>query len=105
MPYFLLPLERPGLRIVAFDEVMNHLTELANRTEVGSAQGLSAENAEPVFDLIQPSGMGWSKVKVDVGVTGQPAVVFGFVRTQIVRNDMDLLARVVASDQSIHNHG
>ncbi len=70
MHFFLLPLERYGSWVVAFNKVIDRLTKLANRGEAGSAQGLPAENAEPTLDLIQPAGVRRSEVKMDIGVTG-----------------------------------
>ena len=39
------------------------------------------------FNLVKPRSMGWGKLKVDMGMALEPAIVFGFVGIEIVEND------------------
>jgi hypothetical protein len=45
--------------------------------------------------------MGRGKMKMNVGVSGQPAIVFGFVSVQVVQNDVNFPARMF-SDGAVH---
>jgi len=95
------PLERLSVLIVCRDEGVDLVANLPRRGEAGAGQGFAGENREPDFDLVQPRGMGRSEVKVDVGVSGQPAIVFGLVGVQVVQDDMSLLAGI-GGDGAVH---
>ena len=41
-------------------------------------------------------------MEMDIGVTGQPAIMLGLVRIEVVEDDMDLLVRRVAGDEFVH---
>ena len=78
------PFKGMGLGIMSLDKAIDGLTQLPYRGETGSSQGTASENAEPALDLVEPTGSGWRVVEMDVGVTGQPVISFGFMRVQIV---------------------
>jgi hypothetical protein len=59
--------------------------------KAGSLERLAAQNAQPAFNLVEPPSVGWGKVKMDVGMALEPAVVLGFVGIEIVENDMNFL--------------
>jgi hypothetical protein len=37
--------------------------------------------------------MGWGKLKVDMGMALEPAIVIGFVGIEIVKNDFDAITK------------
>ena len=78
------PFKRMSLGIMGLDKAIYRQTELADRSKAGAPWGAAAQDAEPALHLVQPTGSGRSVVEMDVGVTGQPAVPFRFVRVQIV---------------------
>src|SRR5208337_3313085 len=90
-----------GGLVVGGEEVVDIAAELWDAVEAGRCQRLSAEDTAPDLDLIEPRGVGGSVVEVDVFVALQPAVVFGFVGIEIVKNDMDLLLGIGAAE-AIH---
>jgi hypothetical protein len=44
---------------------------------------LAAQYAKPAFNLIKPRGVGWSKMKMDIGMALEPAVVLGLVGIEL----------------------
>src|SRR5262245_41471418 len=82
-----------SLGIVGLNEAINRLTQLPHRSEAGTSQGVATQDAEPA---LHPSQL--ARVGVDVGVTAQPVVPFGFVRVQIVEDHMNLPSRMSADD-------
>ena len=48
----LCPLEGRGGLIVSFDKGVNFLAQFSNAVEIGSAQRLATEDAEPNLDLV-----------------------------------------------------
>src|SRR5271166_5211122 len=59
------------------------------------------QDREPNFDLIEPGGSCRGEVEMHVGVTLEPAVVFGLVGVEVVEDHMDCGVRV-ASDDIVH---
>ena len=45
--------------------------------------------------------MGRGEIKMDVGVPGQPAIVFGFVSVQVVQDDVNFAAGM-CGDRAVH---
>src|SRR5664280_1668568 len=64
-------------------------------------EDLPFEDAEPDLDLVEPGGVGWGEVEVDVPMAGQPAVVLGLVGTEVVEHDVDLQLRVGMGDEDL----
>jgi hypothetical protein len=56
--------EGAGGLVVALDEGIDVIPELSNAGEARSADGLSAENREPAFDLAEPGRMAWGEVEM-----------------------------------------
>ena len=52
------PFEGSGVAVVAFDEFIDGMAQLSNTGEVGSLEGLAAQDAKPNLDLIEPRGVG-----------------------------------------------
>jgi len=46
--------------------------------------------------------MGWRKMKMDIGMTLQPAVVLGLVGIKVIENDMNFSVVAVRIDDAIH---
>ena len=95
------PLERLGVMIVGGDKSVDLVANLARRGKTGAGQGLVGEDRKPDLNLVEPGRMGRDEVKMDVLVTGEPAVVFRLVGVQIVENDVQLAVRVLG-DEAVH---
>ncbi len=52
------PFEGSRLAIVAFDEFIDRVVQLSNTGQVGSLQGLAAQDTKPNLNLIEPGGAG-----------------------------------------------
>ena len=74
------PFKRMSFGIMGLNEAINRLAQLLDRSEAGAPQGLAAQDAEPALHLVEPTGSGWSVVKMHVRMTRQPTVPFWFVR-------------------------
>ena len=61
-----------------------------------------AQTAKPAFNLVKPRSVGWRKMKMDVGMALEPAVVFGLVSIEIIKNDMNFFFVAVAVNDAIH---
>ncbi len=101
MDFARLPFKRSGNLIVRGDEPVDRFAHLLRRGKAGSAKRLTREYAKPAFHLVQPRRVRRRKVKMHVGMALEPAVAFGFVRIEIVKNDVDLSIRVFG-DNVIH---
>ena len=95
------PFEWSRVAIVVFDEFIDRLAQLSNTGKVGSLQGLAAQDAKPNLNLIEPRGMGWSEMKMHIGVSSQPAILFWLVAGKIIQNHMDFLIEMSGQD-SVH---
>ena len=69
------PFEGSCVAIVAFDEFIDRIAQLGNTGKVGSSQGLTAQDTEPNLNLIEPGGVGWSEMKMHIGVSSQPTIL------------------------------
>ena len=69
----LLPVERGGALVVGGGEALDRGAHLRWRGVAGTSQGRPFENAEPDLDLVEPGGVGWGEVEVDVAMTGEAA--------------------------------
>ena len=78
------PFKRMGFGIMSLDKPIDCLAQLPYRGEAGPTQGTATQDAKPALDLIEPTGSGWRVMEMNVRVTGQPVISFGFVRVQIV---------------------
>jgi hypothetical protein len=90
-----------GVLIVGGDEGIDLPAQLTWRGEAGTGQGPAGQDGEPDLDLIEPRGVGRGEVKMDVFVAGQPAIVFGLVSIQVVKDDMNFPVGMV-SDDAVH---
>jgi hypothetical protein len=92
------PDERLGVLIVGLDEGIDVLPEVLDRREGSAVEGLSLQDREPDFDLIEPGGSGRREVEMHVLVALEPAVVLGLVGVEIVEDDMDGGVRMRGDD-------
>ena len=99
--HLLAPLKGVGGLIVGCNKGVDVGPKLLGAAEAGGAQGLSAEQAEPDFHLIEPGGVRRRVVKMDLGMVLPPAVAFGLVNIQIIQDDMQG-ATGVSDDQTVH---
>src|ERR1700755_1913859 len=88
------PFEGSRVAIVVFDEFVNRMAQLCNTGKVGSLQGLAAQDTKPNLNLIEPGGVGWSKMKMHIGVSSQPTILFWLVAGKIFTKPMDFLIGV-----------
>ena len=92
------PSEGSSGLVVGLDECIDVAGELVNAGEAGAAEGLAGQDREPALDLIEPRGMGWCEMKVDLRMLSQPSIFFGFVRVKVIQNDVDFPFRIVRHD-------
>ena len=84
--------------IVCGNEGVDLITHLLWRGEAGAGQSSSGEDREPDLDLVEPGGVGWGEVEMDVFVVRQPAVICRLVGIEIVQNDVNFASRVIGDD-------
>ena len=77
------------------------LAYIAHRDGAQPLQGLSPQDAEPAFYLIEPRGMGGGVVKMDIRMPRQPTVMLGFMDVQVIQDDMQFSARILGNN-AIH---
>ena len=85
------PFEGSRLAIVVFDEFIDRIAQLSNTGKAGSLQGLAAQDTKPDLNLIEPGGVGWSEMKMHIGVSSQPTILFWLVAGKIIQNHMNFL--------------
>ena len=95
------PFEGSRVAIVVFDEFVNRMAQLCNTGKVGSLQGLAAQDTKPNLNLIEPGGVGWSEMKMHIGVSSQPTILFWLVAGKIIQNLMNFLIAMSGQD-SVH---
>ena len=91
------PLEGNGVFVAGCREAVDGGADFAWVGGAQAAQHRARKDAEPDFDLVEPGGMGGGVVKVDLGMAGEPEVVLGFVRVEVVQHDMKLGVREAAT--------
>ena len=95
------PFEGSRLAIIVFDEFVDRLAQLSNAGKVGSLQGLAAQDTKPNLNLIEPGGVGWSEMKMHIGVSSQPTILFWLVAGKIIQNHMNFLIEM-SSQYTVH---
>src|SRR6202795_2769788 len=85
------PFEGSRVAIVVFDEFIDRMAQLSNTGKVGSLQGLAAQDTKPNLNLIEPGSVGWSEMKMHLGVSSQPAILFWLVAGKIIQNHVNFL--------------
>src|SRR3974377_506213 len=64
-------------------------------------RALRLGGGEPAFNLIEPGDWGGNKVKTHLGMSFEPAVLFGLVSVEIVQDDVEFFVGVLGN-QVIH---
>ena len=64
-------------------------------------RALRLGDAKPAFNLIEPGAVGGNKVKMHLGMSFEPAVLFGLVSVEIVQDDVEFFVGVLGN-QVIH---
>ena len=95
------PFEGSRVAIVVFDEFIDRMAQLSNTGKVGSLQGLAAQDTKPNLNLIEPGGVGWSEMKMHIGVSSQPTILFWLVAGKIIQNHMNFLIKM-SGQYSVH---
>ena len=95
------PLEGSCVTIVVFDEFVDRMAQPSNTGKVGSSQGLTAQDTKPNLNLIEPRGVGWSEMKMHIGVSSQPTILFWLVAGKIIQNHMNFLVEM-SGQYSVH---
>src|ERR1700675_2841910 len=98
------PFEGSGVAIVVFDEFIDRMAQLSNTGKVGSLHGLAAQDTKPNLNLIEPGGVGWSEMKMHIGVSSQPTILFWLVAGKIIQNHMNFLVKI-SGHFSFHEPG
>src|SRR5271157_5391601 len=95
------PLEGRGGLVVRGYEPVDRLPHLLGRGETYPSQGATTQDAEPAFDLIEPTGVGRREVEVDRAMVRQPTVMLRFVGIEIVHHYVQFPARIEC-DHPVH---
>ena len=95
------PFEGSRVAIVVFDEFIDGMAQLSKTGKVGSLQGLAAQDTKPNLNLIEPGGVGWGEMKMHVGVSFQPTILFWLVAGKIIQNHMNFLIEM-SGQYSVH---
>jgi hypothetical protein len=95
------PFEGSRVAVVVFNEFIDGKAQLSYTGKAGSSQGLAAQDAKPNLNLIEPGGVGWSEMKMHIGVSSQPTILFWLVAGKIIQNHMNFLIEMSAQD-SVH---
>src|SRR6202047_3822461 len=95
------PFEGSRVAIVVFDEFIDRMAQLSNTGKVGSLQGLAAQDTKPNLNLIEPGGVSWSEMKMHIGVSSQPTILFWLVAGEIIQNPKNFLIEMSGQD-SVH---
>src|SRR5258708_2050140 len=94
------PLERLGSTIVMTDVAHELPGQVRNRGEDAAGNDIALDLGKPVFDLVEPGGVGRGVVEMDFGVSREELLhPFGLVSRKVVGNKMDFLAARLIGDQ------
>src|SRR5208337_1697623 len=88
------PLEGRGGLVVRGYEPVDRLSHLPGRGETYPSQSAPTQDAEPAFNLIEPTGVGRREVEMDGAMARQPTVVLRFVGIEIVHHHVQFPARI-----------
>ena len=78
------PLEGRGGFVVCGYEAVDRPSHLLRRGEACPSQSATTQDAEPAFNLIEPTGVGRREVLMDRAMLRQPTVMLRFVGIEIV---------------------
>src|SRR5271166_4566031 len=95
------PREGRGGLVVGSYESVDCLSNLLGRGETYPSQSATTQDAEPAFNLIEPTGVGRREVEMDRAMARQPTVMLGFVGIEIVHHHVQFPARIEC-DHLVH---
>ena len=95
------PFEGCRVLIPAGNESFDCLDEHPEAGKVCALKGAAAQDAKPAFNLIEPGAVRGNKVKMHIGMSLEPAVLFGLVGVEIVQNHVKFLSGILGN-QVIH---
>ena len=85
------PFDGRGVLVVMTDVTHELARQVVDRGEDPAGDHIAFDAAEPEFDLIEPRGIGRSKVQVQFGMIGQELCdPLGLMGREVVGDDMDL---------------
>src|SRR4030042_6423045 len=84
----LMPLKRSSLVVISRNEFINSLSYLADRNETGPLQRLPPKDAKPALYLIEPGGMRWRIVKMNMRMALQPVIFLGLMSVKVIQHHM-----------------
>ena len=103
------PLDRRGSFIVVANITQQFGAQVRQRVKNTARDHLPLNFGEPVFDLVEPGGIGRGEVNADVGIRYQKSIhQLRLVRRKVVGNDMDFFASRLGGDhvgQKTHELG
>ena len=97
---FFGPFKRMSLRIIGRYKAVDGFSEFSGGGKGSSFQGISAEKREPHFNLVHPACVCWDKMEMNILVSRQPHIPLGFMRAQVIHNDMNFPLRVTLAGTS-----
>ena len=95
------PLEGRSGFVVRGYESVDRLSHLLGRGETYPSQSAATQDAEPAFNLIEPTGVGRREVEMDRAMARQPTVMLRFVGIEIVHPHVQFPARIEC-DHLVH---
>ena len=91
MNFCLGPFEGCRFLIPTGNKSFDGLDKHADAREAFALEGAAAQDAKPAFDLIEPGAVGGNEVKMHIGMGFEPAVLFGLVGVEIVKDHVKFL--------------
>src|ERR1700724_214376 len=87
------PLDGPGSAIVVTDVTHELAGQVLDRGEDSAGDDLAFDPGEPVFDLIEPGGVGRGVVEMHFGMSREELLnALGLVGREVVGKEINLLA-------------
>ncbi len=78
------PFEGSRIVIVVLDEGVDGVAQLCHAGEVCPLEGLAAQDTKPDLNLVEPRSVGWSEMKMHIGVSLQPAILLWLMGRKVV---------------------
>src|ERR1700732_633168 len=79
--------------IIVADETHELASQIVDGVKYAARDDLALNFREPVFNLVEPGGIGWGIVDAEVGISCEKCRnLFGFMGAQVIGDDVDLAA-------------
>ena len=93
------PSDGGGRLVVMTDVAQEFDPQIVQRAKDAACDHVTLDLGEPIFDLVEPGGVGRREVHANVGMNLQEGIhQLGFVRREVVGNHVDDLARRLGGD-------